>query len=163
MSLWSNITIISFLTLLCSSGGAKQARSPSRVGPAALGRLRWWQAPPEPAAGTSPCMDLCSQHPSLAVLLFARMAGGAQNSLWDSLELLCRAEGSTGPWHVLQIKGKLKLSICMFQFREKCSNLREGRWIFWEREGQPWGWQWEPGELGLAQVCFGSPLTELAK
>lgn len=23
--------------------------------------------------------------------------------------------------------------------------------------------EWEPGELGLAQVCFGFPLTELVK
>lgn len=96
VSLWRNITIISFLPFLCSSGGAEQERSHSRVGPAALGRaeiLAGSSSPPraEPAAGRSPSMDLCSFHgfvlpaPVPCRVLFARMAERSSELLVQSV------------------------------------------------------------------------------
>lgn len=152
-------------------------------------------------------MDLWSQHPSLAILLFARMAKRssgclAQNSLWkclwDSLELAARAEGSAGPCNLLQIKGILKLAICMARLQElwlcrahPASVGADPSWprgelggnkTIWGREGGSWEKgkaalgmgpreeqgmgtmrEWQPGDPGLAEVCFGSSLTELAK
>lgn len=48
----------------------------------------------------------------------------------------------------------------------KCSMEGNVPILGWEQgmgPGEEQGWEWDPGELGLAKVCFGSPLRELAE
>lgn len=146
----------------------------------------------------SPSMDLCSQHPSLAVLLFARMAK-------RSSELLVQSVGSPGVgvqgwgqhWALSFTADQRKIEIIHLHVPAAGIPGFAGpilpRWEqipagqgganapVWVREGGSSGKEglgngkaalgmgmgtvreWEPGELGLAQVCFGFPLTELVK